>query len=256
MNTSSATTIDEVLAAMTRILDDSIVGSQRIGYFAALYLRVTWAVKRAILAGDVFQNNERMEQLDVIFANRFLDAWQTWSQGGKPTGPWQVAFDALSRDDLMVVQHLGVAMNAHINLDLGIAAEEVMRQRGEPLEDLKTDFDMINTVLERLIGIVQVQLSELSKTFSNLERLAPRLQGKIFGKVLDGIRDGAWHFANRLDEAKTRAGRAIVYEERLLVATGLGKVVIDLPDFDHFISKVATEESANGVPFNIQIVAE
>jgi len=254
-----AQTIDQVLARLTEILHDALVQSQRIGYFAGLYLRVTWSVKRAIVAGDVFQDNERMEQLDVTFANRFLAAWDAWTSGGQPTSPWQIAFDDLSRDDLMVVQHLALGMNAHIDLDLGIATEEVMRQLGQPLDDIHDDFNMINTILSRLIGIVQVQLAEISPTFAKIESLAPGLENRLFGDALKGLRDGAWELATRLDCRKTAAGRDLVIKDRELLADAAGKLIQDAADLDifaKFIQDVVAEENANGIPFNIQIIAE
>lgn len=251
-----AKNIDEVLAALTEIVHNSLIEKTRIGYFAALYLRVTWSVKRAITAGDVFQDNARMEQLDVTFANRFLEAWTLHNNGGKPTKPWRIAFDALSGDDYMVLQHMAVGMNAHINLDLGIAAEETMRSLGQPLEDLHTDFNMINTILDRLIGIVQVQLSELSHTFRNIEHLAPGLQNKLMQDIMLGIRDGAWNFAVKLDGAKHDLQRNLFIEERELWVDPLGKVILHPVIFPEVRHKIVEEEAANGIGFNVQVIAE
>lgn len=288
-----AQSIDEVISAMTGILNEAIINGERIGYFAGLYLRVTESVKRAILAGDVFQDNARMERLDVTFANRFFAAWDAWRSGQQPTAPWAVAFEALSSDRYMVVQHLGAAMNAHIDLDLGVAAEEVMRQRGEPLAQLQADFNMINTVLERLIGIVQVQLTEVSDDFSELERLFPRLQAQLFGRALDGIRGLAWSFAEHLDAQDSDEARQRAIDARAAVTAEAGRVVLapdDIQDpidkkieqvfgdgllgrviegavdavtadtigrsVDDFIAAVAAQEAAHGVRYCAQIVAE
>lgn len=200
-----------------------------------------------------------MEELDVTFASRFLAAWDAWTSGGQPTSPWRIAFQDLGRDDLMVVQHLALAMNAHIDLDLGIATEEVMRERGQPLDDIHDDFNTINTILSRLIGIVQVQLAELSPTFAKIERPAPELENRLFGRVLDGLRDGAWELATRLAKKKTAPGRELVIKERELLADAAGKLIQDAADLGilaGLIHDVVAEENANGIPFNIQIVAE
>ena len=71
---SLPTTIDEVLVQLNAILDDAVRSGARIGYFAALYERVTSNVRRALIAGNFFDDNPRMERLDVVFANRFLEA--------------------------------------------------------------------------------------------------------------------------------------------------------------------------------------
>jgi hypothetical protein len=115
-------TIDEIIARLNDIIDEALRAESRIGYFAGLYERVTTNVRRALVAGDVFQNNPRMERLDVVFADRFIAAWDAFSSGREPTASWRVAFSMLGDAGPLVVQHLMLGMNAHINLDLGIAA--------------------------------------------------------------------------------------------------------------------------------------
>jgi len=65
----SVQTIDDVLSALDAIVQQSYDRASRLGYFAALYRRVTCAVRDGITAGR-FQNGPRMEKLDVVFASR------------------------------------------------------------------------------------------------------------------------------------------------------------------------------------------
>jgi hypothetical protein len=58
-------TIDEVIARLNDLVDEALRGRARIGYFAALYERVTTNVRRALVAGDVFKDNAR--------------AWSVWT---------------------------------------------------------------------------------------------------------------------------------------------------------------------------------
>src|SRR5687767_5074729 len=139
-------TIDEVIARLNRIIDDAVRGGRRIGYFAGLYERVTSNVRRALVAGNVFQDNARMERLDVVFAGRFLAAWDAREAGREPTASWRVAFDLLDDPGPLVFQHLMLGMNAHINLDLGVAAATVAPTPAE-LASLKPDFMKINEIL-------------------------------------------------------------------------------------------------------------
>src|SRR5260370_36708633 len=98
-----ATTIDQVLAALTTIIDGARRDASRIGYFAALYRRVTQSVKDGIAAGR-FQNGPRIEQLDVIFANRYLDALARIQSGRQPTLSWLVPCNA-ARDPFPLIVH-------------------------------------------------------------------------------------------------------------------------------------------------------
>ena len=60
MATTLPTTIDQVLVQLNAILDDAVRNGARIGYFAALYERVTSNVRRALIAGNVFDDNGRI----------------------------------------------------------------------------------------------------------------------------------------------------------------------------------------------------
>ena len=70
-----------------------------------------------------FEDGVRMERLDVTFANRYLDAFYSWIAGKQITNSWKIAFDSVAQSKSLVIQHLLLGMNAHINLDLGIARD-------------------------------------------------------------------------------------------------------------------------------------
>ncbi|HEX7956570.1 MAG TPA: DUF5995 family protein, partial [Pyrinomonadaceae bacterium] len=208
-------TIDEILERLNALIDDALRAESRIGYFAALYERVTTNVRRALVAGDVFQDNPRMERLDVVFAGRFLDAWDAHAAGREPTASWRVAFDKLGDPGPLVVQHLMLGMNAHINLDLGVAAATVAPTPAE-LESLKPDFLTINRILGRLLGIVELELGQICPRFSRAQRLtffAPHLEERLFGFGMGAARDLAWLFAEQL-VAAGEGGREHVIAKR------------------------------------------
>ncbi len=82
-------TIQEVLIRLDQIIAECQSEQSRIGYFAILYRQVTRRVRDGILA-DEFEDNPRMEILDVLFAKRFVDAYELWKSGAKPpkAGGW------------------------------------------------------------------------------------------------------------------------------------------------------------------------
>ncbi|MBV5348354.1 hypothetical protein JZU61_01590, partial [bacterium] len=67
----SQTTIEEVISALEIIIAESEQKKDPAGYFAALYQKVTIKVKEGIASG-YFDDGPRMEQLDVLFAKRYL----------------------------------------------------------------------------------------------------------------------------------------------------------------------------------------
>lgn len=250
-------TIDEVIARLNDLIDEALRKESRIGYFAALYERVTTNVRRALVAGDVFRNNPRMERLDVTFANRFLNAWDEWSAGGRPTASWRVAFEILDNSGPLVVQHLMLGMNAHINLDLGVAAAEVA-QTTEELQSLKPDFMTINEILGRLLGVVELELGQICPRFSRAQRLTffvPHLEDKLFGFGMGAARDLAWLLAEQIVAAGEQ-GREHVIAKRDAETAVAGKSLYPLKGFANRVAQWIHASECTGIRDNIQIIAE
>jgi hypothetical protein len=188
-------TIDGVVARLEAIIRDCIARGDRLGYFAALYERVTQAVRAGIAAGE-FDDGPRMERLDVVFACRYLAAYDAYQAGEMPSRSWLRAFEAAGDPRLIVLQHLLSGMNAHINLDLGVAAARVCP--GAELAGLRGDFDRINDVLASLTPVVEAEVDGLSPDVATLAGLAPRLELRLVGFAMDDAREAAWKFAGEL----------------------------------------------------------
>jgi len=152
MLSSRATSIGDVIDRLSAIIQWALANDSRLGYFPALYRKVTVSVRDGIQKG-VFDDGKRMERFDVIFANRYLDAFLTHCTGRFPTQSWRLAFESAADYWPIVLQHLLLGINAHINLDLGIAAAETMRN-GD-LGDLHDDFNKVNGVLASFVDDVQ-----------------------------------------------------------------------------------------------------
>jgi hypothetical protein len=245
-------TIDGVLLRLNGLLDQAIRDGRRIGYFVALYERVTSNVRHALLAGNVFDDGPRMERLDVIFANRFIEAWEQHAAGGKPTESWAVAFARLDDPGPLVVQHLMLGMNAHINLDLGIAAAMVAPTRPQ-LEALHADFNRINDVLSRLVKMVEVQLTTICPPLSRLADLAT-VEERIFDFGMAASRDIAWKLAQEL-VASPRAGWPAIIARRDALSAIAGRALYPLDGLARVTALAVHAHECRDVRLNIQIVA-
>jgi hypothetical protein len=216
-------TIDDVISSLDEIVQQSYDEASRLGYFAALYRRVTCAVRDGIAQGS-FDNGPLMEQLDVVFASRYLDALASYQTGGSASRSWVVAFQACDDADPLILQQLMAGMNAHINLDLGVAAAQV--SPGAQLPQLKADFDEINGVLASLVGIVAAEIADVSPLIGDLEGIGLRDETSLVNFDMTAARDAAWLTAQRLasepsflhnatidalDLAISVEGRAILY---------------------------------------------
>ncbi|MCR8558321.1 hypothetical protein KXD93_11730 [Mucilaginibacter sp. BJC16-A38] len=190
----AATTIDDVLEQLADIIADSIKTNDRMGYFAALYYKVTASVRAGIAKG-LFTDGVQMEKFDVIFASRYLDALSAWKNKQPLSASWQVAFEATRSSSALILQQLLLGMNAHINLDLGIAAAEVS---GGQLAGVQKDFDAINTIISALTYQVVNDIDRMSPLLSLLGLHYNDQTSILIQFSIDNARDGAWCFAEEL----------------------------------------------------------
>ncbi len=191
-----ATTIDEVVEIMDGIVHDCMSKSDRLGFFASLYRTTTIVVRQHCNEG-FFEDNDRMRYLDVVFANRYFDAYDAHCTGRNcPTSAWQVSFDAVRHRELIILQHLLLGMNAHISLDLGIATADVAN--GQVTPSLERDFNRLNNILAGLIDKVQDELGQVSPLFRLLDRCAWRTDETFISFSINTARDSAWQFAQEL----------------------------------------------------------
>lgn len=190
-----ANTLDEVLIQLTEIVERSRRDQSRFGYFAALYRLVTANVKTGIEQGR-FQGGSRMEQLDVAFASRYLDAVEAYRQGRPLSECWRVAFDATQNWRPLILQHLLMGMNAHINFDLGIAAATVAP--GAQLASMQHDFNVINDILASLVNHVQDRIESLSPWLWLLDEIGGRTDEAIVNFSINVARNEAWRVAQHL----------------------------------------------------------
>ena len=192
-----ATTIDDVLKALDAVIARARADGDRLGYFPALYRKVTAQVKQGIADG-IFEDGPRMERLDVAFANRYLDALDQYRRGDELTRVWRLAFAAAPKWRPIVFQHLLLGMNAHINLDLGIAAAQVAADAGEDIESLQGDFMKINEILAALVDDVKRELAEVWPALKLINYVADNTQDTIVNFRMKLARNGAWKTAQRL----------------------------------------------------------
>lgn len=190
-----ARTIDEVIARLDAIVDRALIERDRLGFFAVLYRTVTAAVKEGIAAGR-FEDGPRMERLDVIFANRYLEAFHAHQAGGSPSMCWRAAFAVGKRARAVILQHLLLGMNAHINLDLAIAAAEVCP--GASIAGLERDFNEINAVLASLETGVEREVCSLSPWIDRLDHIHPTAGRVVANFSIDRARAHSWEVAQRL----------------------------------------------------------
>jgi hypothetical protein len=215
--------IDQVVARLDQVIAAAIASESRLGLFAALYRQVTLRM-RAGIAGGFFEDGPRMARLDTVFANRYLGALTAWQAGGTASQCWCYAFEATRRTDLVLLQHLLLGINAHVNLDLGVAAATACP--GAALAGLHTDFDRINQILGSLTEDVKRVLAGFSPMLHLLDRVGGTVEDEVVNFSMKIARDDAWQHAEVLAaQASAQQGATIsVIDDK---TTFLARVVAD-----------------------------
>lgn len=218
-------TLDEAIEALSAVVQWAKDSENRIGFFAAMYRTVTVQV-RAGVDTDMFEDGRRMERLAINFANRYLEAVDLFRAGKKPSGCWDLAFQAADKWRPLIIQHLLLGINAHINLDLGIAASQTAP--GDDLEALGEDFVAINDLLALQVAKVRADIGEMSPWLGLLDRVDPTAGKAVINFSIARARDQAWTSAELLtcvaDERKPQ--RIEVFDRN---AMALARLVLDPP---------------------------
>jgi hypothetical protein len=176
--------------------------ASRLGFFAALYMRITKAVEAALVQGTVFRDNERMARLDVTFANRYITALNGYfhpDQYPGLSGCWLASFSGAETAGDTVVQHMLSGVAAHIGLDLGVATQQVC---GSPanLQQFRGDYDQINTVLAQQVQTVLSEIDAVSPLLADLYLVLGKHEMALIDDGLGGSRMVAWTLATTLAE--------------------------------------------------------
>jgi hypothetical protein len=210
--------IDEVVQNLDRIIDHSIANESRLGYFPALYRKVTLRVARGVSQGQ-FDDGDRMERLDVLFANRYLEAFELFQQGKAIPASWQLAFDTAAEWWPIVLQHLLLGINAHINLDLAIAAAAT--SPATELPGLRNDFNRINGILAALVDDVKTELTAVWPLLGLVDYVSGRGDDVLINFSMTKARDCAWQAAERLAAASLMEHESLVKQlDSRVVAIG------------------------------------
>ncbi|MFW5756206.1 MAG: DUF5995 family protein [Tangfeifania sp.] len=215
MKVPELNTIDDVLDSLDEIILLSVTENDTSGYFAALYRQVTSEVKQGIL-NNYFDDGARMELLDVIFAKKYIDAWHAWQNCENVSQSWKEAFRFSKKQTPVVLQHLLTGMNAHINLDLGIAAAEISRNSNISL--LKNDFFKINHILSMQVNHVQNNLSAIWPLLKKILAKTGKLDNLLVDFSMELARDGAWEFAHELSGKPIENWEAFIKDRDSVVA--------------------------------------
>jgi uncharacterized protein DUF5995 len=207
---AEAQDVDDVVHNVDQIIEWSINAESHLGYFAAVYKRITLAIRDAINTNQ-FQDGNRVARLDVAFAQRYFNALNAYFHPDECQGltlPWEVAFVGAHDRHAIILQHMMSAFTAHISFDLGMACFAIA---AGSLDTLEPDFNRVNALLcSQMPGMVE-EMQQLSPELVWMRRLIPDELG-VFDRILTNMRNGAWLFAYSMDQDRANAERKRVHQ--------------------------------------------
>lgn len=202
--------LERALEQLDEIFHTTRSAESTLGLFPAMYRQVTRAIHRAVTEGGIFDDDGRVEQLAAVFADRYLDAFRSFRDGGPTSACWSIAFEtAQDPRRRMIIQHLLLGMNAHINLDLGISAAEV---GGRDLASLESDFTRVNEILFVMVDRLQAGLSAVSPRMGMIDRLGRSWDEALMRMGIGRARALAWPFAVRVASEEGNRRLALILE--------------------------------------------
>lgn len=206
------------------------------GHFPAMYARVTRRVMDRAAAGE-FDDPARMARFVATFAGRYLRAVDATGDAVAGAGAaagdvapdcWRAAFDVAGDPSLLVVQHLLLGINAHVNHDLPQTVVDVAENPDFPsdLPSIEPDFLAINEVLGQVYDELLADLDTVTRWVG---RAAQWGGGWLFNFGLTEARDQAWRAAVRL-HGKDGAARAadVAFLDDLV---SVGALLVTRPPF-------------------------
>lgn len=201
-----------------------------IACFSRLYHRITRDVLDAYVRGGLFHCGRFVYELDLAFAQRYLDALRDWLDGGADApGCWQMLFER-RQEDLAEWRFAVAGVNAHVNFDLAFALLDVWERHDTPLTttaDQYADYLAINTIfhnrMDELCEDNEVPWTDWGPDGGVVDRI-----GNLVGDLLvRGTRDFAWTHAERWYPHRRTPGYRVGPTAMLdVAATGLARIFI------------------------------
>src|SRR3954464_6294367 len=112
-----AKTVEDVASLLEGCIETAREEDSADAYFPLIYSWETHDIAQAADDG-LFDAPDELRRTIVVFANRYFTARAQYRAHQPTPQAWALAFGAARSSSALVLQHLLLAMNAHINVDL------------------------------------------------------------------------------------------------------------------------------------------
>jgi hypothetical protein len=204
-----ANDFDEAAAELQKLIDWAKAAGHRVGYFAAVYKRVTLALQKAADHG-AFQEAGRMSELAGVFASRYLESVNAFFHPGegitsffnefedaKVSRSWQASFNQFDNDRPVIVQHIQAGINAHAAFDLGMAVNFLTGS--QDVDAVRDDYFAVNAVLASQTDDLLDMVEEISPGLKAILDTIPGNEARLIGPAIAWMRQDSWGFVKVLE---------------------------------------------------------
>ncbi len=224
---SSDADAEKRMVCLTTMLTDQ---NDHRGPFAALYTRTTIKIREGLSAGR-FHDSAYSADLTTMFAELYRRAFVDYVDGKRNQVPdaWRIEFDAAkesdeaqangTQDDTLVLQHMVLGVNAHINRDLSHAVAIVGFQ-GKSDDERKKDYDVVRAILlENINASLDMVIANYAQKLGETPESLQNALGKVFTVWMVVGREKAWEDGKLLMKGwpiDTLADKEVNYTSKLM----------------------------------------
>eukprot|EP00438_Fugacium_kawagutii_P030120 Skav205179 [mRNA] locus=scaffold1333:68743:69528:+ [translate_table: standard] len=211
---SRVSSVKEALSELKWLAEEAADAGDPNGLFFALYVLVTRQIQRGI-DEKKFDNPQRMEAFDVVFANLLFDQVRLFREAGDlskvSVESWGLFFQAKQRKDLTAAQNMFLGVGPHILHDLAVAIFKVIPE--EEIDSFHRDYLRVNDLLFQALDSTQNILASKSCGMQLVDWLFCRTDEWIAMGGLALLRDQAFEGGRKLHAAKDDAAQALIVKE-------------------------------------------
>src|SRR4051812_34708629 len=190
---STFTSVDDVLTGLTAVAEQFLAAGDRRSIFVEAYILITQELRKRILAGGAFENGDWVASYLIRFGELYrvaLVAYETKDEANLPRA-WKIAFDTAAKGDAVMLQHLLLGINAHINHDLPNALSTVGIDPDRARA--KRDHDAVNAALRTATDPVKEKMFTLyAPALGLLDRLVGPFDDEVTNWSFHKAREAAW----------------------------------------------------------------
>ena len=223
--------VDGVAEGLAKFEKHCIDTEDLRGVFATSYLEITRSIASQI--DYAFKDPEWVAAYLIRFGNLYREALINFEKGDIKQIPksWFIAFEAAKMKEGLVIQHLILGINAHINHDLAISLHDVGIDPGR--NDKYHDHTKVNTILSKSTENLKREVAtKYAPVLERLDRTTGHISDDVTNFSIPKAREHAWTFATALANARNEAERTILRKALDEQAAVLARLIMASPTKD------------------------